>query len=242
MRLPARRSVDNVHTILRLEVIQGVTCRSNGNGTRRTRSERDMRGYTLSLCYAVHEAWASPATVMRKNTCLPPENHARPGVSRESLWRRHSYELVVIGYNQQLLGTVVLDVVPIHLRALSLFVLCGSKGERNMFMCRRVLRAVSTKTHSTEGLQLANPTLGLVTANGIMTEYGRRLGSQRKATYIEPLCCIRRSERQIGTGHTDGTKCFVKMRVNSAAITSNTLNSCKVGATDLSVARQQPWT
>lgn len=62
---------------------------------------------------------------------LAPENHARPGVSRESLWCRHSYELVVIGYNQQLLGTMVLNVVPSHLRALSLLVLCGSKGKWN---------------------------------------------------------------------------------------------------------------
>lgn len=61
------------------------------------------------------------------NMYLAPENHARPGVSRESLWCRHSYELVVIGYNQQLLGTMVLDVVSNHLRALSLLVFCRAK-------------------------------------------------------------------------------------------------------------------
>lgn len=73
---------------------------------------------------------ASTAEDTKKTkTYLPPENHARPGVSRESLRGRYSDELVVIGYNQKLLGAVVLDVVPGHLRALSFLVLCGSTGD-----------------------------------------------------------------------------------------------------------------
>lgn len=86
---------------------------------------------------------------------LASENHARPGVSRESLWRRHSYELVVIGYNQQLLGTMVLDVVPIHLRALSLFVLYGSRSEGRGAYVAGLPEPPASPYLSTQDFQLA---------------------------------------------------------------------------------------
>lgn len=141
---------------------------------------------------------------------LPPENHARPGVSRESLWRRHSYELVVIGYNQQLLGTMILDVVTLHLRPLSLFVLCGSKDEWKWCVCRR-----DTKPE---------PSASQIYSTQNLPAWGKKHKTwscdnkylQKPMTLVGPVVSSKehdknhtvatsRTEHQTGTGHTDST-------------------------------------
>lgn len=92
---------------------------------------QEMRATVATNVYSIHNKRepCTPAKLALQTANatphLPPKNHTRPGVSRESLRRCHGDELVIVGHHKQLLGTMVLDVVPGNLRALSLLVFCG---------------------------------------------------------------------------------------------------------------------